>query len=101
MSGTGARRIIGVILLCTATAPALPAQSLLASRFRADNDAFDFWLAPWYRPDEEYTSGVQASLEYAGYAWWHRFLSADTGRCEPGGNRCATRTWSIGQQIFA
>ena len=25
---------------------------------RADNDAFDFWMYPWNRPDFEYTSGV-------------------------------------------
>ena len=29
---------------------------------RADNDAFNFWQAPWNRPDEEYTSGVRLTV---------------------------------------
>ena len=81
-------------------AAALPAQSPLAAQVRVDNDAFDFWLPPWNRPDEEYTSGVEASLRYAGNAWWHRWLKPLLARCTGADDGCATRTFALGQQIY-
>lgn len=91
---------IRTVLLGCAAAGALPGQPPIASRVRVDNDAFDFWLAPWNRPDEEYTSGVQASLQYSGYAWWHRAIGAVTGPCARTNDGCATRTYALGQQIY-
>ena len=77
------------------------AQSLLATRVRADNDAFNFWVAPWYRPDEEYTSGVRATLEYAGEPWWNAWLLAPVAHCGTGaGARCSTKAFTIGQDIY-
>jgi hypothetical protein len=90
-----------LIALCCSTGGALSAQSLLASRVRADNDAFDFWLPPWTRPDEEYTSGVQGSLTYAGHAFWDRWLRTVKPQCQAADDRCATRTYTLGQQIFS
>ena len=69
-------------------------------RVRADNDAFDFWMPAWDRPDEEYTSGVKGTLEYAGQAWWGRFLNGTLAPCGAGVDRCATRTYSLGQDIY-
>ena len=83
-----------------AAPPARPAPSLRASRVTVANDAFDFWLAPWYRPDEEYTSGVEATLEYAGPAWWRRFVGRPLEACRPDNGSCASHSWSFGQQIF-
>ena len=86
---------------CALTLGAQAAQSSLrASRVSAANDAFDFWLAPWYRPDEEFTNGVKATLEFAGPAWWHGLAPHDSADCRSNAGRCVTHEWSVGQQIF-
>jgi hypothetical protein len=100
VSRSATRSRIRLLLLGFVAAGTLRAQAPIASRVRVDNDAFDFWLAPWNRPDEEYTSGVEASLRYSGYAWWHRAVSALTGRCTRPTDGCATRTYALGQQIY-
>jgi lipid A 3-O-deacylase len=86
---------IGVV-----TPSGVAAQSLVAARVRADNDAFNFWEAPWYRPDEEYTNGVRGLLEYAGQAWWSRLISGRIEPCRSGSLHCATRTYAFGQSIY-
>jgi lipid A 3-O-deacylase len=97
------RTFLAAIALSGAVAAELPAQAFLASQVRADNDAFNFWLAPWLRPDEEYTSGVKASLDYAGQAWWRGLIGGDVEACVAGeakGTRCATRSYAFGQDIY-
>jgi hypothetical protein len=90
-----------VALGCAAAPVGAAAQSLLATRVRADNDAFDFWVAPWSRPDEEYTSGVRGTLEYAGEPWWNAWLLAPVPHCGTGaGARCSTKAFTIGQDIY-
>ena len=71
---------------------------LSAVRERADNDAFNFWQPPWSRPDEEYTSGVRLSVDYAGPAWWSHVGS--DGDCRGAVMRCSTRTFSLGQDVY-
>jgi hypothetical protein len=61
-------------------------------RVRADNDAFNFWQPPWARPDEEYSSGVRASLDYDGPAFFWKGGGTQERRLE--------HTWSLGQNIF-
>jgi lipid A 3-O-deacylase len=91
----------GFVLLVSAVAPhGATAQSLLATRVRADNDAFNFWQAPWYRPDEEYTSGVRGQLDYGGQAWWGRWLHGAAEPCRSGSERCASRSYAFGQDIY-
>src|SRR5665213_1427081 len=64
---SGIRLVAGVVALWCATAPAFAcAQTPLTFQVRADNDVFNFWQPPPKRPDEEYTSGVRAALEYSG-----------------------------------
>jgi hypothetical protein len=83
--------------------PRTAASELGWSRLRVshDNDALDVWLAPWYRPDEEYTGGVRAEAERPGAAWWRRLIGTAKPPCA---NRrsdpCATRTFAFGQQIY-
>ncbi len=67
---------------------------------RADNDAFDFWLPAYDRPDEEYTSGVRGSLVYAGLAPWERWFHRGVTTCAVGADRCATHSYSFGQDIY-
>ena len=83
-------------LLLAAPLAHIAAQS--AVRVRADNDAFNFWQPPWSRPDEEYTSGVRLSVDYIGPAWWSR--AGSDADCHSAVQRCATRTFSLEQDIY-
>ncbi len=81
--------------------PAVTGQEWSRLRVSHDNDALDIWLAPWYRPDEEYTGGVRAEAERPGAAWWRTLIGTakppcGTRRSDP----CATRTFAFGQQIY-
>ena len=67
-------------------------------RVRADNDAFNFWQAPWNRPDEEYTSGVRLTVEYAGDAWWSG--RGSKSECKGTDGQCATHSYALGQDIY-
>jgi hypothetical protein len=82
------------------TAAGASAQEPISVSARADNDAFDFWLPAYSRPDEEYTSGVRGSLTYAGAAWWESLLHSDAALCAKSATRCATHTFSFGQDIY-
>ena len=88
-----------IALGCAATAGNARAQGPLAASVRADNDAFNFWML-YLRPDEEYTSGVRGTLEYAGAAPWERWLHPRVVACAAGVQRCATHTYALGQDIY-
>lgn len=87
-------------LLAIGTALALPvaAGAQRAVTVRADNDAFNFWQQPWERPDEEYTSGVRLTLDWAGDAAWARWLGR--ARCADGTRGCASHDYALGQDIY-
>lgn len=94
-------------LIFCATAPALAlsqdaqsAQKPLTLEIRADNDAFDFWQAPFNRPDEEYTSGVRAALQFSGAAPWEKWLHRPVKPCEVGVAPCSTHTYAFGQDMY-
>jgi len=57
-----------IVFVCAMAAGNASAQQLQSVSVRADNDAFNFWQAPYRRPDEEYTSGVRGSLVFFGAA---------------------------------
>jgi len=67
---------------------------------RADNDAFNFWQAPWNRPDEEYTSGVRLVLDYAGNARWARRGHEEPTACADALDPCAEHSYTLGQDIY-
>ena len=69
-------------------------QGPIAVRVGADNDAFEFWIPPWDRPDQDYTSGVRGTLTYAGRSgiWPVRAMLAGTGT--------VTHRFGIGQSIY-
>ena len=87
-----------MLALCVACASTVSAQT--AVRVRADNDAFNFWQPPWARPDEEYSSGVRASVDYAGPAFFWKGGSTADRDCGGAQERCLEHTWSLGQNIF-
>ncbi len=104
-----------VALLCTAAialVSAVAAESVGAQTppapvpilwtVRSDNDAFNFWNSPFDRPDEEYTSGVRATLTLSGMAWWERKWFHNTMEpCSEGKTDCAMHAFSFGQEIYS
>lgn len=98
-----ARRVVthllAAVLAGVVLSPAL-AHSQRAVTVRADNDAFNFWQYPWARPDEEYTSGVRLTLDYAGTARWAKRLERAVGGCRGTTAPCAAHRWSFGQNIY-
>ena len=62
---------------------ATTASAQSAVRTRIDNDAFNFWLGPWDRPDEEYSSGVRIAADWAGPAFWSKRFGHDAPGCAP------------------
>ena len=72
-------------------------------RLRLDNDAYNFWIHPAHRSDEEYSNGVEASLETLRGTFWGRRLGGrapDCGADTAGRGRCLTTTVSIGQDMY-
>lgn len=94
------------LALLAAVALLLPrdGEAQRAVTVRADNDAFNFWQFPWSRPDEEYTSGVRVTVDYAGAAPWARGLSGRgiarlLGPCAET-NCTASHSYALGQDIY-
>jgi hypothetical protein len=81
---------------------ALPvrAQSIRTFSMRADNDAFDFWMAPWNRPDEEYTSGVHLAYDGADAPRWARWALGGQPPCATRSTSCRGSRFEIGQDIY-
>lgn len=94
------RRAHGALLLAALALLPGGGQAQRVVRVRADNDAFNFWQAPWNRPDEEYTSGVRLTVEYAGRAPWTRRRGNDRGACKEPRARCAEHSYALGQDIY-
>ena len=67
---------------------------------RADNDAFDFWMAPWNRPDEEYTSGVHLAYDGGEIPWWARRIGSGLQSCTALSVSCRASRVEIGQDIY-
>ncbi len=65
-----------------------------------DNDAFDFWMKPWNRPDDEYTSGVHVSDDGGDAPRWSRALLAGIPPCGPHTTDCRAGRVEIGQDIY-
>jgi hypothetical protein len=89
-----------LVLLTAVPLGTAVAQSPRTFTVRADNDAFDFWMLPWNRPDEEYTSGVHLTYE-GGDAprWAHPALSA-YAPCTSALTKCRSSRWELGQDIY-
>jgi len=72
-------------------------------RLRLDNDAYNFWVHPGHRTDEEYSNGVVASLEALHAPWWGKHLGGGRPGCGEDTTttgRCLTTLVSIGQNIY-
>lgn len=72
-------------------------------RLRLDNDAYNFWIHPGHRTDEEYTNGVVASLETLGGSFWGSRFGGGAPACgadTASTGRCLTTTVSLGQDMY-
>ena len=95
------RRAATVIVAALALSAPAAAQRPAAIRLAADNDAFNFWMLPWDRPDQEYTSGVRGVLEYNGrLGWWPwQLITRDSaGTARTAGT--VTHSFALGQEIY-
>lgn len=90
----------GALLLAALALIARDAPAQRTVTVRADNDAFNFWQAPWNRPDEEYTSGVRLTVDYAGRAWWARGRRGAGSGCGDSATTCAGHSYAIGQDMY-
>ncbi|MGQ0650207.1 MAG: lipid A-modifier LpxR family protein, partial [Gemmatimonadaceae bacterium] len=80
-----------------------PRSSPWLPRRRLDNDAYNFWIHPGHRSDEEYTNGVVASLETLRGSFWGRHFGGgapDCGADTTRTGRCLTTTLSLGQEMY-
>lgn len=96
-------RSLATFALCASAAVpfgAAVAQSPRTISLRIDNDAFDFWMLPWNRPDEEYTSGVHITYDGGRAPWWSRMLFGAGQACTIGVGECKTARAEIGQDIY-
>jgi len=75
-------------------------QSTRTYTLRTDNDAFDFWMAPWNRPDDEYTSGVHLGYGGGDAPWWSRRGLNSLQPCVAGSSACRSSRLEIGQDIY-
>jgi lipid A 3-O-deacylase len=76
------------------------AQTPATISLRIDNDAFDFWMLPWNRPDEEYSSGVHITYDGGDAPWWSRAALSSMARCAVTTRDCRTGRAEIGQDLY-
>ena len=92
---------IGTAAAQSASPPPSPSPAVPATySLRADNDAFDFWMRPWNRPDEEYTSGVHLAYDGGFAPRWARRLMAQRPACVVNADECQSSRLELGQDIY-
>ncbi len=88
------------LLAGLAPSGSLGAQLPVTYTLRLDNDAFDFWMAPYNRPDEEYSSGVHLMADGGDAPWWARRFLSDLP-CTTKTTQCRTASFQFGQDIYS
>jgi len=89
-----------MVLLVAAPAGMLGAQTPRTVSLRIDNDAFDFWMLPWNRPDEEYSSGVHITYDGGHAPLWSRRFLCQMPACLTANRECRTGRAEIGQDLY-
>jgi lipid A 3-O-deacylase len=97
--------VIRAARICVALMTAVPLGTAVAQgprtfTVRADNDAFDFWMLPWNRPDEEYTSGVHLTYEGGDAPRWARSALRGFAACGSTSAACRSSRLELGQDIY-
>ena len=100
-AGTARASRVSLALIVIALIPLRASgQSPRTFSVRADNDAFDFWMLPWNRPDDEYTSGVHLSYDGGDAPWWARRILGGLQPCTSQSTACRSSGFEIGQDIY-
>src|SRR4029077_980882 len=76
------------------------AQTPRTISLRIHNHAFDFWMLPWNRPDEEYTSGVHITYDGGAAPWWSGALFGHGPTCATRVTTCQAGRAELGQDIY-
>lgn len=84
----------------TLAAVSAPDRAPRTFSLRADNDAFDFWMLPWNRPDEDYTSGVHLDYDGGDAPRWSHGLMKGRSECVVHARTCRTSRLELGQDIY-
>jgi len=87
-------------MLVAAPASVAVAQTPRTISLRIDNDAFDFWMLPWNRPDEEYSSGVHITYDGGDAPWWSRRFLRQSQPCTTSSRECRMGRAEIGQDLY-
>ena len=72
-------------------------------RVQLDNDAYNFWLHPGHRTDEEYTNGVVLAVEALRAPLWGRWPGGGAPACAiatASDHACLTTTLSIAHEMY-
>ena len=78
------------------------AQAGWRPRLQLDNDVYNYWTHYTHRPDEEYTNGVQASLESLSGPWWGRRFAPGVRDCvaATAEDTCRSTVVTLGQDLY-
>ena len=79
------------------------ARAQASASLRLDNDYFNFWQAPYQRPDVEYTQGADLSVRWPATTAWLRHLTPVPTPCAdsvPPEVPCGLRIVSLGQDMY-
>jgi lipid A 3-O-deacylase len=95
---------LALLLTAAATAPTpARAQAFRTWEVATDNDAYDFWIPRYRRPDHDYTHGMWLAAELDRAPWWGRRLGGGLPDCtgrETGAERCLSTRLEFGQKIY-
>ncbi len=94
--------ILAAGLLLVAGPVVAHAQRGWLPRLQLDNDVYNFWTRHTQRPDEEYTNGVQASLESLTAPGWGGLFARAIPDCagSGGGAPCRSTMLTLGQDLY-
>ncbi|MCC6245823.1 MAG: lipid A deacylase LpxR family protein [Gemmatimonadaceae bacterium] len=79
------------------------AQLTWSPRLQLDNDLYNFWKYYTKRPDEQYTNGVQATLESYDAPWWGARFASRTPNCRgltTTKSACRATALTLGQDMY-
>lgn len=94
--------VLTVLAMASLWPSVLTAQTTWLPELRLDNDAYNYWIHPAHRPDEQYTNGVRATLASNSAPWWGKHFASAIPDCAPGGERgrCRLTSVTLGQDIY-
>jgi hypothetical protein len=92
------------LLACAAVPVAAHAQAAQwLPRLQLDNDAYNFWIQPADRTDEQYSNGVELTMATLSAPWWGSRFFPGTPACADSTartGRCLATTLALAQDIY-